>query len=201
MAMQPYLAALALAPVLVTTLWPQNRPGPQQVPPVQSDLLDQLEGRWEITGTLGPRPVHEQADAEWVLNHQFLRIHRKQIDGPDESVVHVGYDTLYKRFVAFRLDTRGAVGAEFPGYGLQKGDNKLEFTFDYPSGPWRETWSWDAKGNTWQFVVEIGRKDSKGVTYSPFSTLNLRRLPGGRGGGRGFAPQRPAAPTPPPPQQ
>ncbi|HEY1758423.1 MAG TPA: hypothetical protein VGG72_23840 [Bryobacteraceae bacterium] len=188
-----YLAALVLAPMLGA----QNGPNQPQ-PPVQSDLLDQLVGLWAITGTTRGQPVHEGADAEWVLGHQFLRIHRQQIDGPSESVVHVGFDTVLQRFVAFRLDTNGAHGAEYPGYGLQKGDNKLEFSIQYPSGPWRETWTWDAKEKTWQFLVEIERKDPKGSTWSTFSSLTLRSVRRGRvGPGRGFGPQPPHPQTPP----
>jgi hypothetical protein len=197
-----YLTALVLAPVLVTTLVAQSVPSPPLSPPVQSDLLDQLAGAWDITGTTGSRPVHERADAEWVLGHEFLRIHRKQLDGPGESVVHVGFDTFLKRFVAFRVDSlTGAHGAETLGYGLQKADNKLEFDFEYPSSLWRETWTWDAKEKTWQFMVEVAKKDPKGINYTPFSTLTLRRIQGGRGGGRGFAPQRPQAPPFPQPPQ
>ena len=200
-----YWAALLLGsvlitpgPLLVTTLGAQNVPGPQPPPaPVQSDLLDQLAGVWAITGTVRGQPVREVADAEWVLNHQFLRIHRKQLDGPGESVVHVGFDTVLQRYVAFRLDNLGARGAETLGYGLPKGDNKLEFTFDYPTSQFRETWTWDAKEKTWQFVLEIGPKNSKGINYSAFSTLTLRHAQGGRGP-RGFGPQRP--PPQPPPQ-
>jgi hypothetical protein len=191
-----YLAALALAPLLGA----QTGPGVQQ-PPLTNDLLDQLAGVWIVTGTVRGQPVREGADAEWVLGHQFLRIHRKQIDGPAESVVHVGFDTVLQRFVDIRMDSLSARGAETIGYGSQKGD-MLEFRFDYPTAPMRETWSWDAKEKTWQFVVEISRKNPKGDTWVPFSTLSLRRFQGGRGGPRGFPPppphpQPPAQPLPP----
>jgi hypothetical protein len=193
-------AALALAAVFIPTLSAQNGPNQQQ-PPLQSELLDQLAGVWAVTGTTLGQPVHEEANAEWVLGHQFLRIHRKQIDGPGESVVHVGFDMVLKRFVAFRLDSLGARGGETLGYGLQKGD-ALEFNFDYPSTLFRETWSWDAKEKTWQFLVELQRKNSKGPSWVTFSSLNLRRasgFPPGRGGPRGPAPQ--LRPFPPPPPQ
>jgi hypothetical protein len=191
------LAALVLAPLLSA----QNGPNRPQ-PPVQSDLLDQMVGAWDITGTLLNHPVHERADAEWVLNHQFLRLHRKQIDGPAESIVYVGYDSLLQRFVAFRLDTNGAYGAEFPGYGQKKGDTKLEFGFDYPTSRFRETWTWDAKEKSWQFVDETQSKSAKTETWSTFSSLTWRSVRGGSGGPRGFGPplrpQQPLPPQPPP---
>ena len=203
--MRHCLAALALVPVLFPTLRAQNGPNVPQPglgvrqPPPSSDLLDQLVGFWGITGVVRELPVREVADAEWVLGHQFLEFHRTQVDeGGVETVVYVGYDPGLQRYVAFRLDSFGARNAEYPGYGLRTGD-KLEFNFDYPNAPVRETWSWDAKEKTWQFLVEIGRKDSKGISYRPFSTLNLHHIPGGRGR-RGPAPQLPHPSPPQPPQ-
>jgi hypothetical protein len=184
MAIRAYLAALLLVPFLAA----QGGPGIQTPPPpVQNELLDQLQGVWDITGTAGPRPIHERADAEWLLNHQFLRIHRKQADGPEESLMYVGFDSVLMRLVAFRMDTRGARGAETLGYGLQKGD-KLEFTFDYPTSQFRETWSWDAKEKTWQFLVEVEEKNTKNAHFVPRTTTTWRRIQGGRGGPRGPIP-------------
>jgi len=194
------LAALVLATVLVPLLAAQAGPGVPQPglgvrqPPPTSDLLDQLVGGWAIAGTVRGLPVREVADSEWVLGHQFLRFHRTQIDeGGAETVVYVGYDWVLQRFVVFRLDSFGARNAETPGYGQRTGD-KLEFDFDYPTAPIRETWSWDAKERTWQFLVE--RKEK--ANWVVFSTLNLRHIPGGRGL-RGPGPLRP--PTPPSPTQ
>ncbi len=127
-----------------------------------------------------------------MLGHQFLRFHRTQIDeGGIETLVYVGYDPGLQRFVAFRLDSFGARNAEYPGYGLRTGD-KLEFNFEYPNAPVRETWSWDAKEKTWQFLVELKDK----TNWVVFSTLNLRHIQGGRGL-RGPAPLRPPSPPSP----
>src|SRR5271165_2551204 len=125
--------------LLGTVLSAQTGPGVPQ-PPFKSDLLDQLAGPWDLMGTLRGQPVHEKATAEWVLGHQFLRIHRIQIDGPIEAVVHVGYDNVSERYVAVRLDSLSARGSETIGYGIRDGD-KLQFTYEYPSGPLKETWS------------------------------------------------------------
>src|SRR5580700_5694054 len=148
------LAALVFVPVLFPTLRAQTPPaapppglGVRQPPP-SSDLLDQLVGGWTISGTVRGLPVREIADAEWVLGHQFLRFHRTQIDeGGVETLVYVGYDSVIQRYVVFRLDSFGARNAETPGYGSRTGD-KLEFAFDYPTAPIRETWTWDAKEKT-----------------------------------------------------
>jgi hypothetical protein len=176
---------------------PQPGLGVRQPPPT-SDLLDQLVGTWTITGMVLGLPVREIADSEWALGHQFLRFRRTQLEvGGVETLVYVGFDSVLQRYVAFKLDSlSGARNAETPGYGLRTGD-KLEFTFDYPTAPIKETWSWDAKEKTWQFLVE--RKEK--AVWVVFSTLNLRRIQGGRGL-RGPAPLRlPTRPAPPPPPQ
>lgn len=195
-------AALALATVLATlfaqVLGAQTGPGVQQ-PPLKSDLLDQLAGGfWE--GTRLNSPGRERVDAEWVLGHQFLRIHRKEIDGTVESVEHIGFDNVIQRYVAIRLDSFSARGGETIGYGLQTGD-KLEFTFDYPTAPIKETFSWDAKEKTWQVMAERKNpRDPKGG-WNVLSTVTLRRIRGARGGPPpGFHPPGLPPQQPPPPQ-
>ena len=170
------ISALLLMPALLA------QPGVQQ-PPLHSELLDQLVGLWGINGTVGGQPDREGADAEWVLGHQFLRLHRKRLDGPMESVIHVGYDNVSERFVAIRMDSLSARGAETIGYGIKTGDQTIQFTFEYPSGPFKETWTFDPKERTWQFQTESKDRQGKWVT---FSTLTLHRVGGAR---RGPAPR------------
>ena len=166
---------VAFSAVLVAQ---QSGPGVQQ-PPLHDDLLDQLGGFWDLTGTVRGQPVHERVDCEWILNHQFMRIHRKSVEGPHEALMYVGYDPVSERFVAHLLDTFGARGSETLGYGIRSGD-KFQFVFEYPSGPYHYTLSWDGKEKSWQFVLES--KDRQG-RWSTFSTQALRRLPGRNGRG------------------
>jgi hypothetical protein len=108
-------------------------------------------------------------------------------------LMYVGYDPVSERFVAHLLDTFGARGSETLGYGIRSGD-KLQFVFEYPSGPYHYTLSWDGKEKSWLFVLES--KDRQGH-WTTFSTQTLRpvHLPGrgGRGDrdavGRGRGPQ------------
>jgi hypothetical protein len=168
--------------LLASGLAAQTSPGVSQ-PPLHSELLDQLTGPWDLTGTVRGQPTHERVLVDWVLGHQFLRVHRIQIDGPAETVIHVGYDTVSERYVLIRLDSFNARGAETLGYGIRDGD-KLQFTYEYPSGPFKETWSWDGKEKNWQFTVESKVKGA----WTMFSSLTLHR-PRGRGGPPPFPPQ------------
>ena len=85
------MAALALAPILATQVIGQTGPNRQQ-PPFKNELLDNLVGLWSFVPAPGGPPVRGGADAVWELGHQFLRLHQKEVDGP-ESVTYVGYDT------------------------------------------------------------------------------------------------------------
>ncbi len=153
---------------------PIVRPGPTQQPPFRDDLLEQLVGFWDVTGAVQGQPVHAHASAEWILNHQFLRVHRKEVEGPHESLMYIGYDTVSERYVAHELDTYGARGSETLGYGIRTGD-KIQFVFEYPSGPYHYTMTWDGKEKLWQIVLEF--KDRQG-RWTTFSTQTLRRIRG-----------------------
>ena len=165
--------------MLVPALAAQGGPGVPQ-PTFHDDLLDNLVGVWNLTGTLRGQPVHETVFAEWVLNHQFLMIHRKQIDGPNEQFTYLGYDTVSDRYVIHRMDNTGGRASEFLGYGLRTGD-KIQFIFEYPTRPYRVTYSWDAKEKSWQLVTES--KERQG--YAPFANEVLHPRTGGPGPGPG----------------
>jgi hypothetical protein len=164
------IALLGLAPVLAAQFGPGGPPSG----PFRDDLLDQLVGVWTLTGEVRGEPVKEATFAQWMLNHQFLMIHRKQIDGPHESFTYIGYDKVSERYVAHLLDTNGGRGSETLGYGIRMGD-KIQFVFEYPSGPYHQTLSWDAKEKTWQFLLESKDRQAK---WMPFATGTLHRAAG-----------------------
>ena len=177
------LPLILLAPLMAQ----QSGPGQQQ-PPFHDDLLDQLVGFWDLTGIARGQAVHDRVDSEWILNHQFLRVHRKSVEGPHEALLYIGFDPVSERYVTHLLDTFGARGSETLGYGIRDGD-KIQFVFEYPSGPYHYTLSWDAKEKSWQFVLES--KDRQGH-WTTFSTQTLRRAP------PGFGPRPPGLPARPP---
>jgi hypothetical protein len=164
-----------LLPLIVLTpfLLAQQGPGVPQ-PQFQDDLLEQLTGAWMVTGTVREQPVREFLTANWTLDHQFLRIHRKQIDGPYESLMYIGYDRLSERYVAHLLDTFGARGSETLGYGIRSG-SQIEFVFEYPSGPYHYTLKWDPGDKTWKWVLESKNRQGQ---WTVFSTQILHRARG-----------------------
>jgi hypothetical protein len=190
------LAALALVPILGIPLVAQRGPNQQQ-PSFKNELLDNLQGLWSFVAAPGAPPIRGGADANWELGHQFLRLHQKEVDGP-ESVTYIGYDTYDRRLVATRLDSiSGARGAETNGYGLQDG-NKITFTFDYATVQIRQTWTWDPQAKSWQFLVES--RPRRATTWSSLPPVTLQRVPG-RGGPPGPRPELRRPPQAPPPPQ
>ena len=41
------------------------------------DLIDHLAGTWVVSGNVMGKDAHHEVQADWILNHQFLRIHEK----------------------------------------------------------------------------------------------------------------------------
>jgi Protein of unknown function (DUF1579) len=76
----------------------------------QDPLLDNMVGNWKLTGKIMQRNVEHSVEAEWVLNHQFLRLHEKQTappkeaEVPYEAMVMIGYDNASDCYVAHWLD-------------------------------------------------------------------------------------------------
>lgn len=159
--------------LLGATLLAQQGPGVPQ-PAFQNDLLDQLVGIWDLSGEVRNQPVRERVYAQWVLGHHFMLVHRKQVDGPYEAYTYIGYDAISERLVAHLVDTFGGRGSETLGYGIRTGD-KIQFVFEYPTGPYHYTMSFDSKEKTWQFLLES--KNTRGQ-WTTFSTQTLHRAKG-----------------------
>jgi hypothetical protein len=62
------LLAVALIPSAAHTQTPMQW---------QDPLVDQMVGTWCVEGQVMGRPAHHDMQADWVLHHQFLRIHEK----------------------------------------------------------------------------------------------------------------------------
>jgi hypothetical protein len=127
----------------------------------QDELLDHLAGDWKLTRKMRGRTAENTLKAEWVLQHQFLRIHMKDVATPPsyEAMVFIGYDNASERYVAHWIDVFGGRFSETLGYGARDG-NRIKFVFEYPDGPFHNTFTWDAEAKTWTFLME--QKDQTG---------------------------------------
>jgi hypothetical protein len=141
------------------------------------ELADHMTGTWKVAGNVMGHDAHHAVEAEWVLNHQFLRIHEKT-DATASSSEHqyeanwyLGFDPVSERYVLHLLDVFGARFSETLGYGVRDGSS-IRFVFEYPDGPFHTTFRWSQEKDTWQWVME--QKNKKGA-WTQFADLTMTR--------------------------
>ncbi|MGC2766461.1 MAG: DUF1579 family protein [Candidatus Acidiferrum sp.] len=140
-------------------------------------LLDQMTGAWNLTGKVMGRSADHVVEVEWVLNHQFLRIHEKDRSPaataavPYEAMIMVGYDNTSERYVAHWNDIYGGRFSETLGYGTRNG-NDIRFVFEYPDGPFHTTFRWLPESHQWAWLMESKNKSGQ---WTEFAMLVLAR--------------------------
>jgi hypothetical protein len=140
----------------------------------EDDLLSNLEGDWRLSRQIRGTTVENAAQAPWVLNHQFLQLHMKDVAIPPkyEAIVLIGYIYSESQYIAYWTDTYGAKFAAI-GRGRRKG-NSVEFRFEYPDGPFFNTFTWLPERKEWVLLMQS--QASSGVReLFAIDTLSARR--------------------------
>ncbi len=151
---------------------------PAQQTPRQDPLLDHMTGNWILQGTIAGHETTHDIEAEWVLNHEYVRIHEtsreKNAQGRPayEAIVFIGWDTASSQYTCLWLDTTGGNGlsGDAIGHGKRSGD-EIAFFFASKDGNFHTTFVYSKSSDTWQWIMdnEIGGK------LSPFARLKLTR--------------------------
>jgi len=70
--------------------------------PLEDQFLQNLVGDWSIARKIRGTVVANTLEAEWVLQHQFVRLHMKDVAEPSEyeALVLIGYDASTERYVS-----------------------------------------------------------------------------------------------------
>jgi hypothetical protein len=151
---------------------PQTKPEPLDGPnrPFHDELLDNLQGKWKITGIIMGKSREMDLSAEWTLNHQFLFVHEKDaaaIEGkqPYDAHIYIGFDNTSDRYVIHWIDIFGGRVSETLGYGTRSG-NSIKFVFEYPDGPFHNTFTWNADTKTWRFLLEQKNAEGKWTVFA-----------------------------------
>lgn len=162
--------ALVLLLAAMPVLAQEPADGPKAI--FRDAFIDKLVGEWRLMRLIGGREVENTVSADWVLNHQFLRIHMKDVADPPayEALVYIGYQHADQRYVVHWLDIYGGKFSAI-GYGKRVGDT-IPFVFQYEDGPFYNTFKWDARTESWTFTMEATGKDGK---REPFAVDTLRR--------------------------
>jgi len=167
----------AICVVSVLVLLPLPAMADQQG--VQDELLDHMSGNWVMTGTIGGAQVTHDLTAEWVLGHQYQRIHEvaRELDNEGvpayEAIIFIGWNETLSRYTCLWLDVTGS-GAQFPehtGYA-EPATDELAFVFDTgDNSAIHTTFTYDRESDVWRWLIEIER----GAEHTTFARVLLTR--------------------------
>jgi hypothetical protein len=59
----------------------------------------------------------------------------------------------------------GGRSSETLGYGTRFG-NSIKFVFEYPDGPFQNTFTWDPEKKAWNFLARSKDKEGKWVVFA-----------------------------------
>ncbi len=147
-----------------------------QQPTFHDDLLDKLAGNWILQGTImGKQTTHDVA-AEWVLGHQYLRIHEisheKNPQGQPEyeAMVFVGWDQAAGEYVCFWLDTYGGMYNSTVALAKRNGD-VIPFLFKAKDSTFHTQFIYQRELSKWEWQMDSEEKGG----MKPFARLTLTR--------------------------
>jgi hypothetical protein len=137
--------------------------------------LEELLGKWDMTGWMGSKALHYRAVAERVLQNGFVRLHMVDVaaDPQYEADVYIGVDSQQHDFVAHWLDRFGAAGARVVGTGKRSND-KLILIFPYAAGNFRDTFTFLSDSSTWSLLLESQKPDGSWSTFASYTLARAR---------------------------
>lgn len=169
------LSIAVAALVVLASLSP--RPALAQQPTLNDQLLDRMVGRWTLTGTIANQQTTHDVTGEWVLGHQYVRLHEvsheKDAKGQPlyEADVYVGWDADVKQYACVWLDVYGGIAPGSLAQVAPSGDS-IAFVFRHDATTaFHNTMSYDRAADRWSWRMD---NDSAG-TLSPFARVTLTR--------------------------
>jgi hypothetical protein len=136
------------------------------------DLLDHMVGKWDVSATVHGQKFTLDREAEWVMNHQYLRIYEKSrevipwLKVPFERTVFIGYNHRSKRYLVYELTVHGGDGPIEPegfSYGDRTG-SELKVVLKGPEIVVHQTFTWEPASESWRFQ---GRRVIEGKEQEP----------------------------------
>ena len=150
-----------------------------QRPPLNSLLLDRLVGKWVLQGTIAGKQATHDVTAEWVANHQYLRLHEvsreKAADGKPQydAFIHIGWNERKKAYSIIWLDSFWGIDPEAIGTAVP-GQNELLFVWKDERGAvsFSNDFRYAPKTDSWQWTMD----NVVNGTKKPFGTVKLTRV-------------------------
>jgi len=125
--------------------------------PTNSPLLDHLAGKWVMQGNVGKQAATHTLNAQWVIQHRYLRFYEVSRDKNDKgdpqyaATVFIGWNEKTKQYACVWLDVYGGLTTESIGVAAPK-ENELSFIFKDEHGEtsFTNTFTYNPKTNTWE---------------------------------------------------
>ncbi len=164
---------------IVASLLLVSIPASGQQATFQDSLLDHLTGKWVLRGNIGGQETTHDIVAEWVLDHQYFRLHevsREQNAKRQpayEAIVFIGWDLSSSRYACLWLDSTGGGGLSEPviGHAKRSGD-EIAFLFKTKGGSvFHTTFAYRRAVDTWQWIMD----GEEGGKLQPFARVRLTR--------------------------
>ena len=124
------------------------------------DLLDHFVGKWDVSATVHGQKFTLDRETEWVMDHQYLRIHEKSrevipwLKIPFERTIFIGYNHGSKRYLVYELTVHGGdVPHEPEGfYYAERTGNELKMVLTKGSEVvGKSQFTWDPVSRFWYF--------------------------------------------------
>jgi hypothetical protein len=150
-----------------------------QQPTRKDPLLDRLTGAWILQGTIAGRETSHDIESEWVLGHEYLRLHEtareKNAQGQPayEAIVFIEWDESSNEYRCLWLDSTGGGGLSAPIALGKRGNDEIAFLFrdkDKSSGI-HTTFVYSKGTDTWSWLID-NEHDGK---LTPFARVKLTR--------------------------
>lgn len=150
-----------------------------QQPTFTDSLLDRFVGEWVMKGTIAGQQTTHDVSVEWVLEHQYLRIHEasRELNTQGlpqyEATVYVGWNAAQAEYGCVWLDTYGGLLQQSVGHAKRSG-TEIPFVFQEPDGStFHTTFVAGTTLDSWSWRMDA---EAKGKS-TPFARVTLQRKP------------------------
>lgn len=147
-----------------------------QTPSLQDPLLDRMVGKWVLQGTIGGSATTHDVDVDWVLGHQYIRLHEVSRERTDkgqpayEAIVFIGWDESSRTYACLWLDSTGGGGLSAQTFGhAKRGADELAFVFKTHESVFHTTFVYDKATATWRWLMD----DERAGKFEPFARVTL----------------------------
>lgn len=146
-------------------------------------LLNHLAGNWVLEGTLGGKHATHDVTADWILNHEYLRLHevsreKNEQGGPAyEAMVLISWENKTSEYTCLWLDNTEGGGLSVPVARAKRDGQSIPFIFVLPANErLSTTFAYDKAADRWHLTID----DVKAGKSDRFGDVMLTRSHGAR---------------------